>query len=119
MQKLVADAPVGADRGRHFLHVGAHRLAEIGDLVDEADLHGEKGVGRIFGELGQLPAHEHDQGIAQGERFVQALHERARALFVTAHEDAVGMGKIVNGGALAQELWVRADCEIGIGTQQP
>ena len=65
MQELVADAPVGADGGRHLLHIGADRLAQIGDLVDEADLHREEGVGGIFGELGRFAAHEHHRRIAQ------------------------------------------------------
>src|SRR5262249_5238695 len=55
MEKLVADAAIGADRGGDFLDVGADRLAQVGNLVD---LHGEEGVGGIFGELGGFPAHE-------------------------------------------------------------
>ena len=54
MQELVADAPVGADGGRHLLHVGADGLAQIRDLVDETDLHGEERIGGIFGEFGRI-----------------------------------------------------------------
>jgi hypothetical protein len=64
MQEFVADAPVGADRRRCLLHIGADCLAKIGDLVGEADLHGEEGVGGIFGELGRFPAHEQDRRVA-------------------------------------------------------
>ena len=51
MQKFRADAAIGADRGRHLLHVSPNRLAEIGDLVDERHLHRQKGIGGIFGEF--------------------------------------------------------------------
>ena len=117
MQELVADAPVGADRRRHLLHIGADRLAQIGDLVDEADLHGEEGVGGIFGELGRFPAHEHHRRVAQGERLVQALHEVLRPVVVAADQHAVGMREIVDGRALAQELRIGADREIGVGPE--
>src|SRR5262249_56364624 len=49
MEKLVADAAIGADRGGDFLDVGADRLAQVGNLVDETDLHGEEGLSGIFG----------------------------------------------------------------------
>ena len=118
MQELVADATVRTDRRRHFLHVGADRLAEIGYLVDEADLHGEEGVRRVLGELGRFAAYEHDKRIAQGERLVEAIHQSLGALFVAADQHAVGMGEIVDRRAFAQELRVRADGEIGVGTEQ-
>ncbi len=35
-------AIIEADAARHFLHIGTHRLAEIGDLVDEGDLVARK-----------------------------------------------------------------------------
>jgi len=34
------------------LHVGTDLFSEIGDLVDERDLRGQKGVCGIFDELG-------------------------------------------------------------------
>jgi hypothetical protein len=36
-------------------------IGESCDLVDEGDLHGEERIGRVFGELGGLSAHEHDR----------------------------------------------------------
>ena len=35
--------------------------AQIGDLVDEGDLGGEKGVGRVFDQLGGAPVGEQDR----------------------------------------------------------
>ena len=52
MEELGADAVVEADAARHLLHVGADGFAEIGDLVDEGDLHREEGVGGIFDQFG-------------------------------------------------------------------
>ena len=118
MQELVADAPVGADGGRHLLHIGAGRLAQIGNLVDEADLHGEEGVGGIFGELGGFPAHEHHRRVAQSERLVQPLHEVLRPLVVAADQHAVRMHEVVDGRAFAQEFRIGADREIGVGTKR-
>jgi hypothetical protein len=52
VQELGADALVEADAARDLLHVRADGFAEIGHLVDEGDLHGEEGVGRVFDQLG-------------------------------------------------------------------
>ena len=80
MQKLAADAAVEADAAGHVLDVGADRLAQIGDLVDEGDLGREKGVGGVFDQLGGLDVGEHDRRLDQIERPVErAQHRRAPA----------------------------------------
>ena len=56
MQELRADAAVEADAAGHILRRRRRPLAKIGDLVDEGDLHREKGVGRILGQLRRSPA---------------------------------------------------------------
>ena len=56
MQELAPDAVVEADAAGDLLHVGADLLAEVGDLVDEGDLGGQEGVGRVLGQLGGAPA---------------------------------------------------------------
>src|SRR6185312_4588514 len=117
MQELVADASVSADRGSDFLDVGADRLAQIGDLVDEADLHGQEGVGGIFGELGRFTAHEHHRCVAQSERLVQALHQNFGAFLIAAHEHAVGMSEIVDRRAFAQKFRIGAHGEISGGAK--
>ncbi len=55
MQQLVADAAVLADGGGDLLHVGAEALAQIGDLVDEADVQGEEGIGHDMWNRVVLP----------------------------------------------------------------
>ena len=56
VEELDADAVVEADAARDVLHVGADLLAEVGDLVDEGDLHGEEGIGGILDQFGRAPA---------------------------------------------------------------
>ena len=61
MQELRADAVVEADAAGHVLHVGAHLLAQIRDLVDEGDLGGEEGVGGVFRQLRRAPGRDQDR----------------------------------------------------------
>ena len=46
--------PSSPDAAGDVMDVGADLLAEIGHLVDEGDLGGEEGVGRVFDQLGGL-----------------------------------------------------------------
>ena len=55
MQELGPDAIVEADAARDVLDVGIDRLAQVGDLVDEADLDRQEGVRGIFRQLGRPP----------------------------------------------------------------
>ena len=48
MKKLATDTPVHPHRARHIMHVAADPVAEIGDLVDERNLGGEKSVGSVL-----------------------------------------------------------------------
>ena len=48
------------------------------------------------------------------ERAVDVGHDLARALVVGADDDAVGPLEVGDGGALAQELRVRHDGELGV-----
>ena len=51
-----ADAVVQTDPARHLLHVRAHDLAQVRQLVDEGDLRRQERIRGIFGELGRPPA---------------------------------------------------------------
>ena len=61
MQELTSDATVQPHSPGHVVNVGAHLLAEIGDLVDIGYLGGEKGVGGVFDELRGLAASEQNR----------------------------------------------------------
>jgi hypothetical protein len=114
MQELVADPPVEAHALGHFLHVGADALAQRGDLVDEGDLRGQKGVGGVFDHLRRFQIGGDDREIAQEERAVDLGHDLGRALGLDADDHAVGPHEIVDRRALAQEFGVRGDVELGV-----
>ena len=115
MQKLAADAVVEADAAGDLLHVGADLFGEIGDLVDEGDLGGEEGVGRVFDQLRRAPLGEQDRRPVEIERPVELAHHVARALVGAADHDAIGMLEVADGGALAQELRIGDHREVGFG----
>ena len=48
MQELCSDAIIKPDGSRDVLHVAADHLAEVGDLVDEGDLHRKKRVRSVL-----------------------------------------------------------------------
>ena len=60
MQELEADAPVESDAMRHILDIGADVLADIGDLIDVAELGRQERIGRILGQLGRLQVGDQD-----------------------------------------------------------
>ena len=66
VQELVADTTVFANRAGDFLHVGTDFFAQVCDFIDEADLHGEEGVGCILSEFGRLARDKHHRRAAQG-----------------------------------------------------
>ena len=68
MQELGADAVVEADAAGDVLDVGVDRFAQVRDLVDEADLDREKGIGRIFGQFGGAPAGDQDRRPVEEQR---------------------------------------------------
>ena len=91
------------------------RLAQIGDLVDEADLHREEGVGGIFGKFRRFAAHEHNRRVAQGERLDRAAPSaRVRARSSQPISTRSGCMKSLDGRAFAQEFGIGADREVGI-----
>ena len=113
MQELAADAVVETHAARDVLHVGAGALAQIGDLVDEGDLGGEEGIGRVFDQLRGAAADIKHRRRVQIKRPVDFGHHRARRFIVAADDDAVRMLEIVDGRAFAQELRVGHDLHVG------
>ena len=90
MQEFGADAIVEADPARDVLDVGADRLAQVGHLVDEADLGREEGVGGIFGQLGRPPPGEQDRRLVEEQRPVDFAQYGARRFVLGADHDPVG-----------------------------
>ncbi len=56
------DAAVETDAAGDLFHVGLGGLAEIGDCVDEGDLHGEEGVGGVLDDFRTLGGGEEERG---------------------------------------------------------
>ena len=70
MKEFAADPAVEPDAAGDVLDVGADRLAQIGHLVDEGDLGREKGIGRVFDQLGRS-RREHERRLDEIERPVK------------------------------------------------
>jgi hypothetical protein len=87
MQELAADAAVEPDAAGDVLNIGAHRLAQIGDLVDEGDLGREKGVGGVFDQFGRFDRGEHDRRLEQVKRPVEPAQHCTGVLAVGADHD--------------------------------
>ncbi len=66
-------------------------------------------LSRLVNMTGALP---------KRQRLVEPLHHFAGAGVVIADEHAIGMGEVLDGRALAQELGVRADGDIGVGPER-
>ena len=67
MQELCANAIVEAKAAGDFLHVAADLFAEISDLIDEGNLHSEKCVRRILGELSRWAPGEDQRRVIEIE----------------------------------------------------
>jgi hypothetical protein len=68
------DAVVQAHALGNDPHVGAHLFTHVGDLIDEGDLGGEKGVGGVLDHLGGGHARAHHIGV---DATVEPLHNVA------------------------------------------
>ena len=115
MQEFVADAPVQPDAARHILHVTAQFLAQIGHLVDEGDLGGKKGVGRVFDQFRTFARGEDDRRLIQIKRAIDFAHHIARAFAVAAADHAIRPAEILDRRPLAQKFRVGGDIEIAVG----
>ena len=112
MQKFGSDAPVLAHGSRHRLDVGAHRLAEVGDLVDEGNFNRQEGIGRVFDHLGGLEVGLDEGRLVEIEHAVDGAHRLARSVRFDAQHHSVRMHEVVDCRSLPEELGVRYDIEI-------
>ena len=103
VEKVPPDPLIHADAVRHHLHVRARRLADCGDCVDVADLHGKERVRRVLDQFRRVHIGDEDRCL---EGLVDALHQVRRLVGGTADHDAVGVHQIRHRAALAEELRV-------------
>jgi hypothetical protein len=113
MQEFRADAVVEPDAARDFLHIGADPFGEIGDLVDEGDLGGKKGVGGVFYQFRGAARGEHQRRLVQRQRTVDIAEHFSRALVGGADHDAVGKLEVADRRALAQKFRVGGHHHVG------
>ena len=90
LQVVLADAAVLPHAAGDHGDIGADLLAQVGELVDEGDAHGEIAVGGIFDELGGFDTGEGDRHVADGDRPVEPAQHLAGALGLGADDDPVG-----------------------------
>jgi hypothetical protein len=114
VQKLRADPVVETDASGNLLHVRSDLFAQVGHLVDEGDLHGEKGVGGILDQLGRAPAGEQDRRLVEAQRAIQLGHHRARAVVGETDDDTVGTLEILDRRTFAKEFGVGDHRDLGV-----
>jgi len=101
VQETGADALVEAHAARHFDHVRPQTLADVGDLVDEADLGRQEGVGGVLDHLRRAQVGDHDRG---AQRQVKLGHRVRRHAILRAKHGAVRTHEVVDGRAFPQEF---------------
>ena len=110
VHEIAADPVIQADAPRNRRDIDAKRLAQIGHNIDERDLGGEEGVRRLLDEFRRRHAREHDRAVEV--RLVEVEQERPRAGTVRADDDAVGLKKVADRRALAEEFRIARDLEL-------
>ena len=108
VEEIRADPLVVAHPDGHLPHVGTQRLADVGDLVDEADAGGQEGVRGVLDHLRRAQVGDHN-GRPQGQ--VELGHLLGRLAVQGAQHDAVGVHEVVDGRTLPQELGIGDDAE--------
>src|SRR2546421_9160129 len=111
MEELAPDTIVHADGAGYVVHVRADAVTQIGDLVDERNLRGEKSVGGVFDQLRRLDRGDDEGRLDQVERTIEVAHDGGRLFVVAADHDAVGAHEVVNRRAFAQEFGIGDDGE--------
>src|SRR5579885_2622746 len=103
-QEVRAEAVVEPDTLGDLDDVGAGRLADVRDLVDERDARHQERVGRELDHLGRVDVAAHDPHV---ERRVQRGDGGAVGVVERADDDPVGVHEVADGAAFREELWIR------------
>ena len=117
VEKVAADARVEANTLGHGGDVYIEFLAEVRHQVDEGDLRGEKGVGRLLDQFGRRHARDDDRAVEAG--LVEVEEQRPGPLAVRADDDPVRMQKVADGGTLPQKLRIAGDVKLPFPSGQP
>jgi hypothetical protein len=92
--------------------VGADLFAEVGDLVDEGDLHGEESIGGVFDQFGGTAFAEIKRCLVEIERTVDFAHDLDGTRLLGAENDAVGALEVGNRRTFAQKLGIGDDGDV-------
>ena len=103
-QEVRAEPVVEADPAGHVHDVGADQLADVRNLVDEADPGGQE---RVRGELDHLGRGDVGRDEGRLERAVERRDAGGVLGLEGADHDPVGMLEVADGRALGEELGVR------------
>ena len=114
MQEFVADAAIHANAFGHGLDICPYTFAERGNFVDEGDLCGQKGVGRVFDHLGAFQPGVDNREITQEQRAVHFGHHLFRAVGFHADDNTVRAHEIIDRGPFAQKFRVGGDVKFGL-----
>jgi hypothetical protein len=85
---------------------------DIGQLVHEADLRGQHGVGRVLGQFGGAHIHHNHAVAIANEGLIHRPHQLFGTLAVGADDHPVGFHEVRDGCAFLQELGVGNDIEL-------
>jgi hypothetical protein len=89
-------------------------LRDVGELVHEADLGRQHGIGGILGQLRRAHVHQHDAVAVSIERGIECAQQLAGARIVRADDDAVRAHEVFDRGAFLQELGIGHDVEFQV-----
>ena len=102
-QEVRAEPVVEANPLRNLLDVGAGGLADVRDLVDEADACHQEGVGGELDHLRGSDVRAHDRRV---DRLVERCDDARVHLRERADDDAVRVHEVLDRAALGEELGI-------------
>lgn len=111
-EELTTDAVVFSDSVGDLVGVDAELLADVPDVVDEADFRREEAVVRVLDHLGLAQPRLDDCRVAVGgvdERLVDVVEHVVGRLVGRAVDDLVRMQEVLDGSAHAEELGVHRE----------
>ena len=111
-QELESDPLVMADPPPHVVDIGAHLVAEIRHLVDEADFGRQHAVGDILRHFRAFEAHHQKRLLGAQKRLVEIIHLLANICVQHTDHHAIRLRKVVDRAAFLQELGIRADATV-------
>src|SRR5260370_3708263 len=95
------------DAAGDSLHIRADFLGQVGNLIDERDLCGEKRVRSIFDELSGAAAGVQNGRLIEVEWPVDFRKESARTGLVSAGDNTVRRVEVLAPSSFPREFWGR------------